>query len=120
VDEQLDRAREANAAHLAAGAEQNEAEERAREQRLRSEAELRDAQLDALRGSSEELARTLESLRAEAGAARSELAAPLRRQLDQLDRAQQQLERAAAEAEGDDDTDPSGGGTRKRRFFRRS
>ncbi len=133
VDEQLVRAREVSDAHLAAGAEEREALDRAREQARREEAAQRDAQLGALREASEALSHTLEALRAEASAARGELskalgdlapelaqrlerlasefAAPWRQELAQLERTRERLERWAAPRQRD--AAPSGSRLRR-------
>jgi hypothetical protein len=137
VDEQLVRAREVSDAHLAAGAEEREALDRAREQARRDEAAQRDAQLGALREASEALSDTLEALRDEARAARSELsgalgdlapelaqrferlasefAAPWRQELAQLERTRERLERSTAPRQRDD----APPGSRIRRLFGR-
>ncbi|HEY5656796.1 MAG TPA: MotA/TolQ/ExbB proton channel family protein [Myxococcota bacterium] len=137
VEEQLARARELADAQRAAGAEERESLDRAREQARRDEAALRDAQIGALRETSEALSHTLEALRDEARAARGELsaalgdlapelaqrletlasefAAPWRRQLAQLERAHERLEQAA----GPRQHDGSAPGSRIRRLFNR-
>jgi biopolymer transport protein ExbB/TolQ len=135
VDEQLARAHEVSDAHVAAGAEEREALDRAREQARREDAAQRDAQLGALREASEALSQTLVALRDEARAARGELsealgdlgpelasrletlasefAAPWRSELAQLEHARERLEQSAAAPPRDEP--PSG--SRIRRLF---
>ena len=139
ADEQLATLQDASAAHLAAGASQMEAFERARGESSRRESDLREAQYAALAESSRQLADTLAALRNEARSARShlgdavgnvapelaarlenvaaEFAEPLRRQLAHLEQTHERIERAmaAVEVRAGSTERPS----RVRRIFRR-
>ncbi len=135
IDERLNALRELGATQLAAGRDELAELDRMRAVARRRDAEVRDEQIAALRETSEQLARTLGSLRSEAHAATEqlagatgdlgpdllrrferlaeELAEPWRRQLAQLERIHQRLDRADAAR-------PGGRTSRVRRFLSRS
>jgi biopolymer transport protein ExbB/TolQ len=136
VDEQLAQIEQTRVAQVEGGAAQLDELRRARNEALRTERDVRESQLAALRESTDQLRQTLEALRSEARGAKlalegrlgevapelvsrveslaEELAEPWRQQLAHLERIYERLAQQA-DLEG-----PDGDGSWTRRLFRRS